>query len=48
MTLSDAHPVMQVVYSATAMGIRNGAITVVPYERQGGARSGDHGGASPA
>lgn len=34
-TLSDAHPVMQVVYSATAMGLRNGAITVVPYERQG-------------
>lgn len=36
-TLSDAHPAMQVVYSATAMGLRNGAIAVVPYERQCGA-----------
>lgn len=45
-TLTDAHPVMKVVYSATAMGLRSGAIAVLPYERPSGARSGEHGGAS--
>ncbi len=47
-TLDHAHPVVQVVYSATAMGLGNGAITVVPYARQGGAKSDDHGGPGSA
>jgi hypothetical protein len=44
-TLDEARPVMHVVYSATALGIRGGRVNVAPYDCVGGATSDDKGGA---